>query len=196
MKVWGLTGGVGMGKSTAADFLRGQGIPVVDTDHLAAQLVQPGEPALDEIRLQFGSSIVGSDGALRREELARIVFSDAIARRKLEGILHPRIRQAWLDQLEVWRGAAHPLAVVVIPLLFETEAESSFEKILCVACSSEAQWERLAARGWAPDHSRQRIAAQWPIEQKIARADFVVWTEGLLEVHHQQIQQHLRKRGA
>ncbi len=196
MKVWGLTGGVGMGKSTAADFLRGQGIPVVDTDHLAAQLVQPGEPALDEIRLQFGSSIVGSDGALRREELARIVFSDAIARRKLEGILHPRIRQAWLDQLEVWRGAAHPLAVVVIPLLFETEAESSFEKILCVACSSEAQWERLAARGWAPDHIRQRIAAQWPIEQKIARADFVVWTEGQLEVHHQQIQQHLRKRGA
>ncbi len=196
MKVWGLTGGVGMGKSTAADFLRGQGIPVVDTDHLASQLVQPGEPALDEIRLQFGSAIVGSDGALRREELARIVFSDAIARRKLEDILHPRIRQAWLDQLEVWRRAAHPLAVVVIPLLFETGAESHFEKILCVACTSAAQRERLAARGWAPDHSRQRIAAQWPIEQKIARADFVVWTEGPLEVHHRQIQQHLRKRGA
>ncbi|MDD5139314.1 MAG: dephospho-CoA kinase [Verrucomicrobiales bacterium] len=193
MKVCGLTGGVGMGKSTAAGFFLQHGVRVVDTDELARQLVQPGEPALAEIQIHFGKNIVASDGRLRRDELARIIFSDAAARRKLEAVLHPRIRERWLAQIEAWRKEGHHLAVVVIPLLFETQAEAHFEKIICVACSSAAQQERLAARGWDADQVRHRIAAQLPVEQKIARSHFVIWTEGLLEVQHRQVGQILQK---
>ena len=147
MKVCGLTGGVGMGKSTTAQFLRARGAQMVDTDELARQLVQPGQPALAEIQTEFGTNIVAPDGRLRREELAQIIFSDAAARKKLEAILHPRIRGRWLAQVEIWRAENRPLAVVVIPLLFETRAESHFNKIICVACSAPTQRQRLLSRG-------------------------------------------------
>jgi dephospho-CoA kinase len=193
MKVCGLTGGVGMGKSTAAQFLRARGAQVVDTDELARQLVQPGQPALTEIQTGFGKNIVAPTGQLRRAELAQIVFADAVARKKLEAILHPRIRERWQAQVETWRRENPALAVVVIPLLFETGAEKSFDRIICVACSAATQRERLLARGWTPEQIRQRLAAQWPVEQKISRADFVVWTDGLPEVHAQQLDRILVK---
>ena len=191
MKVCGLTGGVGMGKSTAAEFLRARGAQVVDTDELARQLVQPGQPALAEIQAEFGKKVIAPDGRLRRDELARIVFADAAARKKLETILHPRIRERWLAQIEAWRGENRALAVVVIPLLFETRAESHFDKIICVACSAVTQHERLLARGWTPEQIKQRLAAQWPVEQKISLADFVVWTDGALDNHAKQIKRIL-----
>ena len=187
MKVCGLTGGVGMGKSTAARFFSKAGARIVDTDELARRLVQPGEPALDEIQAEFGKAIIALDGQLRRDELAKIVFADATKRRKLEAILHPRIRECWLDQIVNWRGEGRPLAVVVIPLLFETRAESHFDKIICVACSTATQRERLLARGWTPEQIGQRVAVQMPVEQKIARADFVIWTDGTLEIHARQV---------
>src|ERR1041385_6459689 len=92
VKTFGLTGGIGMGKSTAADLLRGRGFPVVDSDIIAREIVEPGQPALAEVRQVFGAEIVGADGRLRRDELARRVFGDSEARRRLEAILHPRIR--------------------------------------------------------------------------------------------------------
>ena len=188
MKVCGLTGGVGMGKSTAAEFLRARDARLVDTDELARQLVEPGQPALAEIRAEFGGRVIAPDGRLQRDELARIVFADAAARQKLEAILHPRIRAGWLAQVEAWRREDCVLAVVVIPLLFETRAESQFAKIICVACSAATQDERLRARGWTPEQIRQRIAAQLPVEQKISRADFVIWTDGALDNHAKQIE--------
>ena len=188
MKVCGLTGGLGMGKSTAAQFLRERGAQVVDADELARQLVQPGQPALAEIQTAFGSDLIAPDGRLRRDELARIVFADAAAREKLEAILLPRIRERWLAQIETWRRVNRALTVVVIPLLFETRAESHFDKIICVACSPPAQRERLLARGWTPEQIRQRLAAQWPVDQKISRADFVVWTDGALDAHARQLE--------
>ena len=181
MKVLGLTGGIGMGKSTAAQYFRKCGGQVVDTDELARHLVEPGQPALAEIEAAFGKSILAPDGRLRRDELAQIVFIDSVARKKLENILHPRIRESWRSQLETWRKENRDLAVVVIPLLFETHAEGDFGKIVCVACSAVNQHQRLLQRGWSPEQIRQRIAAQWPIEDKIAHADFVVWTDGVLE---------------
>jgi dephospho-CoA kinase len=191
MKICGLTGGLGMGKTTAARFLRERGAQVVDTDELARQLVQPGQPALAEIQAEFGKCILTPDGQLRRDELAQIVFTDAAARKKLEAILHPRIRERWLAQVETWRGENRALAVVVIPLLFETRAESHFDKIICVACSPENQRQRLLARGWTPEQIEQRIAAQWPVEQKIARSDFVIWTDGALDNHAKQLERIL-----
>ena len=194
MKLLGLTGGVGMGKSTVAQFLRERGAQVVDADELARQLTEPGQPAVNEIRAVFGKDIVTSDGRLRREELARVVFSDAAARQKLEAILHPPIREHWLAQIDAWRGENRPLAVVVIPLLFETRAESAFDKIICAACSPPTQRQRLSDRGWSPEQIQQRLAAQWSIEKKIARSDFVVWTEGLPDVSAQQVERILACR--
>ena len=186
MKLYGLTGGVGMGKSTAAGFFLEFGARLVDTDQLAHELVQPGQPALTEIQQAFGAGLVGADGRLNRAELAHLVFADPAARQRLEAILHPRIRERWQAQVAAWRAEGCPLAMVVIPLLFETGAESAFDRIICVACTPAAQRERLRSRGWPADQIQGRIAAQWPVSQKIARAHFVLWTDGLLDNHRLQ----------
>ncbi len=167
-----------MGKSTVAACFAGLGARVVDTDEIARRLVQPGQPALAEIQNVFGPGVLAPGGVLHREALARLVFSDPVARRQLEAILHPRIRETWLAQVGLWRREKVQVALVVIPLLFETAAGDQFEKILCAACSPAAQQQRLAARGWSPEQIRQRVAAQWPVEQKMARSHFVLWMEG------------------
>src|SRR5690348_14854515 len=112
MRLLGLTGGVGMGKSTCAQLLSARGIPVVDTDILARQVVEPGEVALAEIRQVFGPEMVDNQGRLRRDVLARRVFAHPQERRQLESILHPRIRALWQGQVESWRNQGRPLAVV------------------------------------------------------------------------------------
>ena len=195
MKVLGLTGGIGMGKSTSARLLRAREVPVVDTDDLARQVVAPGQPALAEVLAAFGPQMAGPDGQLRRAELARCVFADPAARRRLEAILHPPIRALWRAQVETWRAEGRPLAVVVIPLLFETKAETELDLTICVACSAPTQQQRLQARGWSPEQIEQRLQAQWPVETKAARADYLVWTEADLEVHAAQIERILRRLG-
>ncbi len=187
MKVIGLTGGIGMGKSTSAGLLRSRGVPVVDTDDLAREVVEPGQPALAQIRETFGEDIVGPDGKLRRDELARRVFSNPEARKQLEEILHPRIRALWRAQVGMWRAEGKLLAVVVIPLLFETHAETDLDAVVCVACSSTSQKQRLSERGWSTSEATQRIQAQLPTEMKIARSDYLIWTEGDLAVHAEQL---------
>jgi dephospho-CoA kinase len=187
MKLCGLTGGVGMGKSTAAGFFSDLGARLVDTDELARELVAPGQPALAGIAKEFGPRFISADGRLNRGELARLVFSDRGAREKLESILHPRIRERWQAQVQVWRQENCPLAMVVIPLLFETAAEPGFDRIICVACTKAGQRDRLQARGWSAEQIRGRIAAQAPVQEKIARSDFVVWTEGVLTSHRRQV---------
>src|SRR5258708_4652545 len=107
MKVIGLTGGIGMGKSATAQLLRDRSIPVVDTDDLARAVVKPGQPALAEIRNQFGPDLIGTDGRLDREKLGREVFANAAAREKLEAILHPKIRDLWREQIQKWRDMGH-----------------------------------------------------------------------------------------
>ena len=136
--------------------------------------------------------MVDADGRLRRGELARRVFADTAARQQLEHILHPRIRSAWLEQVAQWRAAGVPLAVVVIPLLYETKAEPEFDATLCVACTAGTQRARLLARGWPPEQIAQRLQAQWPAEKKMARANFVIWTEAGLDVHAAQLERILK----
>jgi dephospho-CoA kinase len=182
MKLFGLTGGIGMGKSTAAKILSERGIPVADTDLLARQVVERGQPALEEIHRAFGDAVIAPDGSLQRAALARIVFSDPAARQKLESITHPRIRQLWREQVEIWRARQAPVGCVVIPLLFETGAEKELDATICVACSPGTQQKRLRERGWTPEQIGQRIAAQFPAEKKIAMATLVAWNEGSLEV--------------
>jgi len=178
MRLFGLTGGIGMGKSTCADLLAKASVPVIDTDELARLLTGRGSPAIAEIAAAFGPDVLDAAGALRRENLAEIVFKDTTARARLESILHPRIAAAWAAQVEQWKQAGLTIGVVVIPLLFETRAESAFDATVCVACSEKTQAERLAGRGWTPEQSASRIAAQMSVDQKVAKSDFVIWSEG------------------
>lgn len=182
MKLFGLTGGIGMGKSAAAQILAQRGVSVVDTDALARRIVEPGQPALGEIQNAFGAEVVSPSGELRRDALARIVFSDPAARQKLEAITHPRIRDLWKQQIEIWRSQKIQTACVVIPLLFETNAEGEFDATICVVCSTATQRKRLLERGWTEAQLAQRIAAQLPVEKKIAKSNFVIWSEGSLEI--------------
>ena len=176
-----------MGKSACQCLVVERGIPVVDTDLLARRIVEPGQAALGEVVARFGAEILDDSGRLKRHELAARVFSDSVARKDLESILHPRIRSLWRDQVRSWRSTGHPLAVVVIPLLFETQAEKELDKTVCLGCSARTQRERLLARGWTLDQIRQRLESQWPVERKVALADFVIWTEGGMDVHAVQL---------
>jgi dephospho-CoA kinase len=179
----GLTGGIGMGKSTAAELLAKRGAKVCDSDALARELVAPGQPALAEIVEAFGGGMLLGDGSMDRAKVGELVFGDSAAREKLEGILHPCIREAWQARLEEWSVAGERLAVAVIPLLFETQAESNFDKIACVACSPELQRERLRTRGWSDGVIDSGIAAQMAVSEKTKRADHVIWTDGPIEAH-------------
>lgn len=193
MRLVGLTGGIGMGKSTAAGLLRQRQIPLIDTDDIARAVVEPGQPALQEIAETFGTHVLGTDGRLRRDELAKLVFADPAARVRLEAILHPRIRQIWQQQAEQWRAEGCRLGVVVIPLLYETGAETSFDTVVCVACSAASQQQRLTARGWSAEQIHGRLVAQWPVARKMDRAQFVIWTEGVVEVHAAQLDRLLAR---
>ena len=182
-----------MGKSAAAGLLRSRGIPVVDTDLVAREVVEPGQPAVEQIKTVFGLAMVDADGRLRREEMARLVFADASARQQLEAILHPAIHAVWRKQVEAWRAAGERLAVVVIPLLFEAPTADRFDLTACVACTPFTQQERLRARGWSPEQIQQRLRAQLPIEQKMALANRVVWSEGTLDVLGEQLDRIVRR---
>ena len=188
----GLTGGVASGKSEVTRRFEALGVHVADADVIARAVVEPGQPALAEVRKAFGADIVGPDGRLRRDALAQRVFADAADRARLESLLHPPMRALWHARMETWRAAGHPLAVVVIPLLFETRAEPELDATLCVACTAATQHARLRARGWSPEQIAQRVRAQWPIEQKISRADYLVWTEAGLEVLAAQLERILQ----
>jgi dephospho-CoA kinase len=182
----GLTGGIGMGKSTVAEYLVRRGEKVVDTDMLARQLVEPGQPALEEIRGVFGAEVFGPGGVLDRKALGRVVFGSVGARKTLEEILHPKIRAAWKRAAEEWRRAGLKRGVVVIPLLYETGARAEVDRVICVGCSRETQKWRLSARGWSAKEIEQRNAAQWPIEKKMDHADNVIWNESTMTVCEEQ----------
>jgi dephospho-CoA kinase len=178
----GLTGGVGAGKSTVADLFRQRGWPVVDSDVIAREVVEPGQPALAEIVKRFGPEMIGPDGRLRRDLMARCVFADPARRRQLEAILHPRIREVWLARAAAWREEGSTRGLAVVPLLYEVGLAHEFDRVVCVACTAKSQRERLLGRGWSEEQVRQRLEAQWPMEKKMALADAVIWAEGGLDV--------------
>ena len=176
-----------MGKSEAAAFLKERGVPVVDTDVIAREVVEPGEPGLESVQREFGAEVVASDGTLDRALLARIVFEKPAARTRLEAILHPLIRQRLLGIAKTWRDEGQKAGVVVIPLLFETGAEQEFARVICIACSARLQSARLHERGWNAAQVTGRLAAQWPIERKIDRSHYVIWNDSTIEVLRAQL---------
>lgn len=183
----GITGGLGTGKSALAELLAKKGLPVLDTDELARRFTQPGQPMLGRIAEMFGAELLDEQGALRRGALAARVFADADERKKLEQLLHPPIREAWLRQLGAWQQAGEPVGVVIIPLLYETQCEGEFDKVICAGCSAATQRTRLRQRGWSDAQIDGRLAAQLPLKIKLERADFVVWTEGTMAATEAQL---------
>ena len=190
-RVLGLTGGVGMGKSTAARLLKKVGLPVVDSDDLAREAVQPGTEGLAEIVDEFGEGFLKADGSLDRDKMASTVFQDEAARKRLEAIIHPRVRTVWEKQIDQWREQKRPVGVVVIPLLFEVDLQDSFDAVLCVACTANTQRARLRERNWDDAQITARIAAQMDIAQKMDLADHVLWNEGAPELLMDQMKEIL-----
>jgi dephospho-CoA kinase len=179
LRVVGLTGGIATGKSTFAEALRARGVPVVDADALARVVVGPGSPALAEIARTFGPNVLGAGGALDRKRLGALVFADPKKRRRLEAITHPAIRQLMLAETARLAAAGHPLAFYEAPLLYEVGLDGVVDAVVVVYAPVEVQRARLAARdGVSPAEAEARLAAQWPIDQKAARADFLVDNTG------------------
>lgn len=172
-----LTGGIATGKSYCLARFAALGAPTIDADRLARDVVAPGTPALSAIVERFGGDVLQPGGALDRPALGRIVFADRGARADLEAIVHPAVYR----RIREWYASLPPgrLAVADIPLLFETGHQHDFDRIVVCACSPEEQLRRLMARDDLPEaDARARLAAQWPIGEKEARADHVIRTDG------------------
>jgi dephospho-CoA kinase len=175
VRIVGLTGGIASGKTTFADALRARGVPVVDADALARAAVAPGAPALAEIVRAFGPGVLAADGALDRKALAAVVFADAEARRRLEAITHPAVRRAMAEETARLAAAGHALAFYDTPLLYEVGLERALDSVVVVWAPRDVQRARLVARdALSPAEAEARLAAQLPIDEKAARADFVV----------------------
>lgn len=173
-----LTGGIATGKSYVAARLRAAGIPVVDADVLAREAVAPGSPGLAAVVARFGPGVLTGDGGLNRAALGEQVFQDAAARRDLEAIIHPEVR-AGIDRFFAELPPQTPAAVADIPLLFETNRASDFDAVVVAACPREMQVERVMARDGLPRaQAEARVAAQLPIDDKVARATYVIRTDG------------------
>lgn len=181
----GLTGGVASGKSTVADEFAKSGVPVIDTDLIARDIVSPGSAALQEIRRQFGDGVIGADGGLDRRELRKIVFDDERKRKSLEAILHPRIRQETMARAQ---AAGGPYQVIVVPLLVESALKSFVDRIVVVDCDPETQLDRLLLRdAESVDQAKRMISAQASRDERLAIADDVVNNDGDLEDTRKQV---------
>src|SRR5690606_1918434 len=182
----GLTGGIASGKSMIADMFAARGVPVIDTDVIARQVVEPGEPALQEIERQFGPEVISPYGQLDRRRLREVVFADDSKREALEAILHPRIRDAAVRQSS---AAGGDYQVIVVPLLVESPMRHWMDRVLVVDCSEETQLQRLLERDAESREQAQRmIAAQASREERLAIADDVVNNDGSKEDAARQVE--------
>lgn len=184
MRVVGLTGGIGSGKSTVARLLAERGAIVIDADQVAREIVEPGEPALAEIVAHFGAEVLTEDGALDRPALAAIVFNDADARRDLEAITHPRIGDrivARLAEIRLGERSDGASRVVVLdhPLLVETGTTQACDDVIVVTAPEEVRVQRLVdQRGMDESDARARIAAQADDATRVAAATHVIDNSG------------------
>ncbi|MBL8260511.1 MAG: dephospho-CoA kinase [Candidatus Competibacteraceae bacterium] len=179
MLVIGLTGGIGSGKTAVSDRFALLGVPIIDTDHISRELVEPGQPALAEIVEAFGPECLDERGRLRRDHLRERVFADPKGRQQLEAILHPRVRAAM--RARIARLTA-PYCLAVIPLLVETGMTDSVDRILVVDAPPAEQIRRVMARDGASEQQARRIlAAQARRDERLAHADDVLENTGDLE---------------
>jgi dephospho-CoA kinase len=174
-----LTGGIATGKTYVLDRFRRLGVPCLDADELVHGVEAAGTEATAAIAARFGAGVLAADGSVNRAKLGPIVFADPTARRELEAIVHPAVFRAIAAGVRaIELTGTHAFAVVDVPLLFETGANERFDRVIVTACPPDLQIARLKERGLSEAAVRQRLAAQWPTDEKVARADFVVMTDG------------------
>ena len=196
MRVYGLTGGIGCGKSAVAAMFSEAGVPVVDADVVAREVVEPGKPAHSEIVARFGRSVLLPDGGIDRARLAGVVFADPARRAELEAITIPRIREGIEEALSRLAAEGVPAAVVEASLLHENRRAARFEAVISVHCSPEVQLARILARGGiSEEEARQRIAAQMPSGEKARLSDHVIDNSGAPSETARQVRELLSRLG-
>ncbi len=180
-----MTGGIASGKSIVSGMFADLGVPVIDTDVIAREVVNPGQPALEAIRKAFGAGVIAADGTLDRSAMRAIVFGDDEARRKLEGILHPRIREVTIDKAATAGGIYQ---VIVVPLLVESSLREFVDRILVVDCDEDTQVARLLDRdAETEEQARSMLAAQSTRDERLTIADDVIENEGSIENTRKQV---------
>jgi len=179
VRLIGLTGGIASGKSTVATILKQLGAAVINADDLSREVVQPEQPAWKEIVETFGADILQSDKALDRKKLRTMVFDNPEARKKLEAIVHPRVRALAEERIRELAAAGHAIVVYEVPLLFEGGLHHWLRPVILVACDVNTQKRRLRDRDHLTDkEAQQHIAAQMSLEEKRKLADYVIENNG------------------
>jgi dephospho-CoA kinase len=185
----GLTGGIATGKTAVAAMLRELGFDVLDADSLAHKLIEPGQPAYDEVLHQFGPAILDPDQRINRAKLAAIVFDDHAKLARLNAILHPRVETAAHRQFDEWsRNGTRAAAFIEAALLVEAGYHKNLDGLVVTWCRPDQQLERLRARGLSEQEARQRIAAQLPTEEKLRHATEKIDCSASLEETRHQVQ--------
>jgi dephospho-CoA kinase len=175
MRVFGLTGNIGSGKSTVAAMLREAGIPVLDADRISREVTAPGGRAYDAVVQAFGGGIVRDDGSIDRKRLGEIVFSNPAARERLERITHPAIFEAMKEAIAGIEREGHRAAVVEATLIHESGRKGLLEAVIAVTCDRETAISRLAARGgMSRSEAEARLRAQMDAERKADASDYVI----------------------
>jgi dephospho-CoA kinase len=188
MRIIGLTGGIASGKSSVARILEALGVVVVDADQLAREAVAPGEEAYRSIVAEFGEGILNPDRTINRKALAKIVFADSAARRRLERITHPAIARLAEERLAALRNRGTPVVVYMAPLLIEAGVTSRVDEIWVVYADRETQVARLMLRdGLSRDEALQRLAAQMTMEEKRTYGRIVIDNSGTPEETERQV---------
>ena len=188
MQLIGLTGGIASGKSAVAAILRRLGARVIDADALAREVVEPGQPALNDIVALFGKEVLHRDGALDRKKLRSIVFENPQARKQLEAITHPRIRRLAQERIKQCAESGASLVVYEAPLFFETKIHLWLRPVVLVACDEQTQRRRLEQRdNLTPDEIERHLQAQMSLDEKRKLADYVIENNGSLDELEQKV---------
>ena len=182
----GLTGGIASGKSTVADMFAALDVPIIDTDLIAREIVEPGEPALDDIRHEFGDSVFDDDGNLDRGAMRQIIFADPDVKARLESIMHPRIQAVAFERAA---SAGGRYQMIAVPLLTQSPIQDFVDRILVVDCDENTQIRRLVARDSESEGQARRIlASQATREERLEIADDVIRNDGDLDATLKQVQ--------
>lgn len=192
MRVIGLTGGIASGKTTVSNLFKISGVPVIDADLVARQVVEKGTDGLTALVNHFGEVILNTDGKLNRMELGKRMFSDEAIRSKVNDILQPLIRQEITSKMTSYKEQGKKLIVLDLPLLFEMHYENLCDDIIVVDVSVETQIARMEKRnGYTRQEALERIQSQMPLEEKVKRASIVWSNEGTLQELEQKVHQWL-----
>jgi dephospho-CoA kinase len=188
MRIFGLTGNIGSGKSTVAAMLREAGIPVFDVDQISREVMSPGGRAYDAVVQAFGKAIVRKDGTIDRKRLGEIVFSDPASRERLERISHPAILEAMKEAIAGIAREGHPAVVVEATLIHESGKKGLFEAVISVTCDRETAISRLVARdGMSRGQAEARLRAQMDPERKADASEYVIDNSGEIESTRRQV---------